>query len=237
MSESNKESLPEVKKSRRNLWLILGAGIVLMVVYQSGRSAGVNSARESSPVRPAVSQPAARPSNSAPRTYRRIPLEGESVPPNTVPQPHVVSRNVVTDIAIPTESPVASRARVIETVPIGPVQSSQVPRFAAVNSVYEHRSQVNCACGPDCPSGCNCGCGHGRSPVLQAGFGTGQPSGGSARPSEVGLIPLQPLQPVSVGQSGVVQATYRQASSPGVGAVPARVPVRSAVTCDCGKEH
>ena len=277
MSEDRKESLPVAKKSRRSLWLILGAGIVLMVVYQSGRSSGFNSARESLPERPAVSpevsqpvvarpsnsaprtyrriplegeslperpavspevsQPvAARPSNSAPRTYRRIPLEGESVPsvsPDTVQQPRVVPRNGGTDIAIPAESPVVPRARMVETVPIGPVLSPQVPRSAPANSVYERLSPVDCVCGPDCPSGCNCGCGHGQSSVLQVGLRAGQPSAGSARPSEVGLIPLQPLQPVSVGQPGVVPATYRQPVSKSSGTVS----VRSASTCDCGKEH
>ena len=251
MSEKT-ENAPVAKKSRGKLWLIIGAGIVLIIVYQSGRSSGTRSALESAypvtnvitpvdstgqipmvPPTAASVRPAASPSpgTAVPVVrHQRIPLEPSTdhvgsenraapIRPTamTIPSPD----NSSARIAIPANSPVDTSLRppnrVLETGPppllpavIGQVDPRQVPTAAPANSIYDR------------PAGAT---------IFQGGQNSGQVA---ARPSQAGVMPLDPLPTLPATPAGTPQ-TFRQPT-----VAPQLAPlvrVQSISTCDCGVAH
>ena len=231
MSEDNEKVEPQAPPKRRGtFWYVVIAGIVLLIVYQSGRSSGVRStlvydgSQSENVTVPIPSEPVAeRPSSNAssPRpTVRRSESSPEGV--RTVPLDHPAVQEYLAKQASdraqraaerPSSVPVvasAAPARVIETGPpsglipevIGPVDLAAAPLPAPLFSVYDR-----------VPS-----------------------SGGSARASELGAMPLTPLQPLAI-----------PTLAPSVAPVPVLRPVSSSAplpapssvrrSCDCGVVH
>lgn len=203
MSES-KETVKAAKPGRKNFWFVVGVGVVLFLVYQSGRSSGVRSVVESQSVVPAVPRDAAAPR----RREQSVRNAGTNSQPVALPgvvqstgQPGVdgQSSRARRFVEVPSsgtdgvplvDSPVQELPRPVTFSPVGTpvIQQSytgspvtNVPYSAPVNSVYDRRSAA----------------------VVPV------------KPSESGLQPLAPLQPVPA---------------------PA---ARSVLTfdCDCGKAH
>lgn len=233
MSEQEKDKTLDTPSKRRiPFWYVVVGAFVLMVAYQSGRSAGVRSKPDvvepmaaSSPAEPVITvlpggdlQPAARmrSAESRPQPVRRV--VDNQAPAVPVRQPVQVAR------------PASAPARVIETggsfaPEYPPVDRTQVPSSVPVHSVYE------------------------RPPTLVV---PPAPTSAVLKPSELGLMPLQPLAPLpgAVVYPGaqVVRTTFKEPTlAPAVPvtysqpvsvqqSVPATT-VKTAVPCDCGKAH
>ena len=199
------ENIPDKPKRRCTFWYIVGAAIILTIVYQSGRSSGIHSMSEtverSAAAPPVVAPPVvASQERVAPQPPLNIPFpapQRESQPPRSE---LVATRTVNSSgdaqqqrVARPTNipehltAPASLPPRTSESGPppglvpsvIGTIDPTQVPLPAPVDSVYDRRS-------PEA--------------VTQTGLSIArQPSSGSARPSETGLIPLRPLAPIPAG--------------------------------------
>lgn len=210
---------------KNKFWIILGAGIILSLVYQSGRSAGIRLALEShSEIQATAASSLAPASEPTPKTAAetqtptktppqrvRTAAKPQSSPANTPRQPQPATREFA-DIPLPktSNSPaqlyqtreIAKPPKIIETgellEPVIP--PSSVPLHPApINSVYHNR-----------------------------------PSTFTTKPSEMGLIPLQPLKPLSEPLTipAPVQIRTLPTPSPATTYRPA-----TKATCDCGKAH
>jgi hypothetical protein len=230
MSE-NTANAPVAKNRRGKLWLIIGAGIVLVIAYQSGRSSGVRSAMEfpppmtnmitpvdssgavplvpptATPVRATVNfPPAALPESQIPATrHQRIPLEPPTDPPGGAIRPAQIRPTAMTT-PLPDNSP----ARI------------GIPTHSPVDTLLRPPQRM-IETGP--------------ATVFQTGHNNGQIA---TRPSQTGLMPLEPLPTIPPGASST-SATQRQpvtqrqpAAAPQLAPL---VPVRSISTCDCGVAH
>jgi len=157
-----------------------------------------------------------------------IPVEQRTQ--QRVARPMIASDNMPEIILPPANFPAAStpgQTTPVVTTPVIPgpppgllpsaivaADPAQTPHPAPANSIYDRRTP---------------------GAITQASHNAAhQPSPGSIRPSETGLLPLVPLAPLAplpAGQSGAIPAVLRQPPSPGA------VSIRPAVLCNCGKEH
>jgi len=261
MSEKEKEKeVPvESKKRRGQFWWVLVAGIVLMIVYQSGRSAGVHSAMESMPTVSETPTPVVAENTAAPRVRATVKAEtpAPAVERNTVVvRSRVASANGGTAVAN-TSTPVRAaegntvRTRAASANEGTSVANTGIPVRAAEGNIpvrIVNRSTVGTA----------------REQFLAA-----QKSSVAPKPSELGVMPLQPLTPlqplpaVSVyssaqstiqsatvysGVQSAAQTTFKSptlapvvpiakpVSAPGERSV-SPVRITTAADCDCGKAH
>jgi hypothetical protein len=195
--------------------LIVGAFLVLMVIYQMGRSSGIRSVSESVErtaavlteqpvVKPAIQigRPGNAPVVGRPGNATGVNSQSSRRTPELIVQPSNGNPAIRVPLTNLSEDKLASDPpRVIETVPVvRPERVVETPPVLQATSVYDRR-----------------------------------PSGVPSKPSELGVLPLKPLEPVSVGVAATVPVTYRQVS-PKAQNVPA-IPVKAPVLCDCGKVH
>jgi len=200
MSENLENGVKDTKKRRGYFWYIVICAIILFVVYQSGRSAGIRSMSETVERMAPASQTICRAvpqevSTSAITPTLRPPAQnrsaasspGESV---SIPVPAIPVQRVVAPGPPPGLVPSV----------IAPADPGQVPYPAPIFSIYENRSPH-----------------------------------GSARASELGLMPLQSLESLPAAPPAMPRTTFRQ----DIPQVTPPVPVRSPVPmlCDCGVVH
>jgi hypothetical protein len=228
-SETKKE-----KKRGIGCWYIFAGGAVLFIVYQFGYSAGVRATLESVQTNPLAAE-----------LYSGPAVGSESV---TVPVPSaeprqsnpVARRNPQSDSQLtvrptpprntqrPAVSPLDLPGDVVELPAIRPAVRGE-PSSLPGNSIYDSRS-----------------------PNFSFGEKGGR-VGEFVKPSEMGLMPLSPLVPLS--ESSLMPVTprtsYRPTPAPLIPAasVPAaaaaqpasrfQLPIRitSSLECDCGKDH
>jgi hypothetical protein len=197
---------------------ILLPGIVLGIVYQSGRSSGEKSALERAPLVNEVAP------------VRSVPVVASNAPvakSNVAPKAPVVKPNVAPNLSVPKPN-VAPKASVVRLDAV-PSNSSSEPVDRFVVRQIPHVSETDSV--SSSPSN------QGVVRVPQPVFAEPLPKYDWSKPSELGLVPLAPLEPLESA------AVYK----PGVVPVPAAVPSKSSFVspvritssseCDCGKSH
>ena len=197
MSDKEKGVEKEPKKRRSSFWYIAIAGIALIIVYQSGRSSGIRSVTESLE-RSAVT-PQEAPRTNIPPTRQESPAASPETPrpaPNRAANPQPADRPASQNRAAANIS--ASVIPPSQAIPSGPPPLLPSAIAPADPGQIPHPAPVFSI--------------YERQP----------PPAGSVRPSELGLMPLAPLEPLP--------ATFQQTSP-----APVRSPVP--VLCDCGVIH
>ena len=212
------EQAPVAKKRLGKIWYILGVCAVLAIVYQTGRSSGVRSMSES--IERLAVQPQERPTVSA------LPEQKlADRPANSTASAGRTTHRRIPEVAVqPSDS----------TPPVAIARPGNVPEHLTTPASLPRRSVES---GP--PSG-----------LVPSVIASADPSqvphsvpahsvydrrSTAARPSDVGLMPLQPLAPLPA--AGVIPATYRQTAPPqGVPATTFK-PATVKPACDCGKIH
>ena len=217
----NNQEQPVPKKQISTFWYIIGAAAILMIVYQSGRSSGIRSMLET--VERAATAPATAP-GTAPGTAanpqpvnsqpdaRHIQRSPRSLENNTEPTNGGRPANTVPEhLARPASLPPRENPAVRTPAQIGTPDSATTPATVPAASTFDRRSTAP-------PPGIN-----------QSG---NQPG---TKPSETGILSLQPLQPYTAPVPVPVRTT--PASVPATATVPVLPNVRTPVLCDCGKVH
>ena len=214
----NNQEQPVPKKQISTFWYIIGAAAILMIVYQSGRSSGIRSMLETverAATAPTAAVPTAaanpQPVNSQPDA-RHIQRSPRSLETNEASANGGRPANTVPEhLARPASLPPRENPAVRTPAQIGTPDSATTPATTSAASTFDRRSTAP-------PTGIN-----------QSG----------TKPSETGILSLQPLQPYTAPVPATAPKTLPTPVP--VGTTPATVPVlpnvRTPVLCDCGKVH
>ena len=258
-----KEKEKEVKPTKKNFWLVVGAGVVLFVVYQWGQASGFRSGAESHVMVPSAPPVIASPEpelrSQAQPIANAPPAAARQSVPGTNPQSATARQPVTgTNPQPAARQPVAGTdAQVIETEPVQansqrkqsvakPVtvlrDPSDLPKPATVqrDPPVPPGAQVRRFIDVQQPDG---------SYRLQE-LPAGTPSPGvphpapvvsvydrpkvSPKPSELGLMPLVPLADVPPVSSATRTVPPVSATTRTVAPVK---PSAIKFNCDCGKPH
>ena len=231
-----KEKEKEVKPTKKNFWLVVGAGVVLFVVYQWGQASGFRSGAESHvmvpPAPPVVASPEPEPRSQAQPVANAQPAARQSVSGTNAP-PAAARQSVAgTDAQVIETEPVQANTQRKQSVakPVTVQRDPPVPPGAQVRRFIDVQQPDGSYRLQELPAGApSPGVPH-PAPVVSV---YDRPKV-SPKPSELGLMPLVPLAdvpPVSSATRTVppVSATTRTVA-----------PVKPAAikfNCDCGKPH
>ena len=236
--ERESESGSERVKRRFGGWLpLIGGAIVLFVVYQMGHSSGSRSAVESesranvthhTPAEPAADPPRPRnvSTNANQRENNAQRVRHQAIPLDS-PQGVPANRPVQNRPAVPANRPAQNRPVVQHRVV--QVETEQLPTLIETTAPPSSHEL--------------------RPPPINSVYEQ-RSQGTPANISEMGLMPLQPLEPATVypGTTPVTRTTFRQPTSPALAPVlPSARPATPApaahvvspltLKCNCGTDH